>query len=472
MPDYQDVFALLTDASSRSLFRTLWLRCGSDKSLLLNFTTAEMTRGDGLYVGWRILIMLSRLTNQPSRVAPRRRMRDVENVAEYVADPIVHSEWLPGESFEDAYRRFNESCERANVNARDVDFDEARARLVDSYETMVRSRYGGEDGSVRLGGSLALMVNDQWAVTFEATVMGIYGPQDGVHRLERLLDGQLYTTWPLVAADSGAAESCPEGYDTSYWEDALFYAQRFSPKGHTVRLVVAYEQPSASLMRRGQRLMVEAIEGGSRERMWRDPKHRGQSVALRQGLERIWPDSGTDSLGGWEPSRRRTGTRPCGGKHGQPTSTPVSPEPQRGAEDGSLMTGARRPARACPRNATNSRRPGSRNLDRRARRSRDRHSSALESRRRTRGPVGEIAYGPVDRYLDASLTDGLPRHQNIPEAVDKELLKRRVPDGWPLCHAAEPGEWGTREDHISRLCPWGGGWTASSRRGRHPRRRG
>ena len=233
VPDYQDVFALLTDASSRSLFRTLWLRCGSDKSLLLNFTTAEMTRGDGLYVGWRILIMLSRLTNQPSRVAPRRRMRDVENVAEYVADPIVHSEWLPGESFEDAYRRFNESCERANVNARDVDFDEARARLVDSYETMVRSRDGGEDGSVRLGGSLALMVNDQWAVTFEATVMGIYGPQDGVHRLERVLDGQLYTTWPLVAADSGAAESCPEGYDTSYWEDALFYAQRFLPRKAT-----------------------------------------------------------------------------------------------------------------------------------------------------------------------------------------------------------------------------------------------
>ena len=233
VPDYEDVFALLTDASSRSLFSTLWLRCGSDKSLLLNFSTAEATRGDGLYLGWRILIRLSRLTKQPSRVAPRRRMRDDENVAEYVADPIVHSEWSPGESFEDAYRRFNESCERANVNARDVDFDEARTQLVDSYETMVRSRDGGEDGSVGLGGSLALMVNDQWAVTFEATVMGIYGPQDGVHRLEGLLDGQLYTTWPLVAADSGAAESCPEGYDPSLWQDALFYAQRFLPRKAT-----------------------------------------------------------------------------------------------------------------------------------------------------------------------------------------------------------------------------------------------
>ena len=152
VPDYEDVFALLADASSRSLFSTLWLRCGSDRNLLLNFTTAEAARGDGMYLGWRIPIMLSRLTNQPSRVARRRRLRDDEHVAAYVADPIVHSEWLPGESFEDAYRRFNESCERANVSARDVDFDVARAQLVDSYETMVRSRDGSEDGSVRLGG--------------------------------------------------------------------------------------------------------------------------------------------------------------------------------------------------------------------------------------------------------------------------------------------------------------------------------
>ena len=235
VPDYEDVFALLTDANSRSLFNRLWLRCGSDKSMLLNFSTAEAARGDGLYLGWRILIELSRLTNQPSRVARRRRMRydEDEHVADYVADPIVHSEWLPGESFEDAYRRFNERCERENVNARDVDFDEAGARLVDSYETMVRSRDSGEDGSVRLGGLLSLMVNDQWAVTFEATVMGIYGPEEGKHRLEGLLDGQLYTTWPLVAADSSAAESCPEGYDPSLWEDALFYAQRLLPREAT-----------------------------------------------------------------------------------------------------------------------------------------------------------------------------------------------------------------------------------------------
>lgn len=74
------------------------------------------------------------------------------------------------------------------------------------------------------------MVNDQWAVTFEATIMGIYGPRDGEHRLEGLLDGQPYTTWPLGASDGSAAESCPEGYDPSLWEDALFYAQRFLPR--------------------------------------------------------------------------------------------------------------------------------------------------------------------------------------------------------------------------------------------------
>ena len=135
-------------------------------------------------------------------------------------DTVVHSEWKPGEAFEEAYRRFHEHCEQANVSVHDIDLASAFASLADSYELMVRSRNSDEDAAIRLAGWLTLRVNDEWVVTHNGR---------GAHLLEGLLSGHVYDRWPLAADDGTSGISCPPGYDPSLWEDALLYAKLFLP---------------------------------------------------------------------------------------------------------------------------------------------------------------------------------------------------------------------------------------------------
>ena len=59
---------------------------------------------------------------------------------------------------------------------------------------------------------------------------GLYGRQTDDHRLEGVLGGHRYESWPLVAADGTEVNACPDGYDPSLWGDALFYAQCFLPR--------------------------------------------------------------------------------------------------------------------------------------------------------------------------------------------------------------------------------------------------
>ena len=223
VPDYQDVFDLLSDADSRGLFARLWLRCGPDQSLLLNFKRAELTRGDGVYLGWRIFVTLAKTTVRPVLPAGVLERPDV------FMELVVNSEWRPNESFEDAYRRFDEAWERANRSRGSIDFDSAISSLIKSYETAVDSRSSDGDDSVRLIGRLTLLANDQWAITAEGSGLGVPGPVFERHRLEGLLGGFAYDRWPLAAEDGTRVISCPEGYDPSLWEDALFYAERFLP---------------------------------------------------------------------------------------------------------------------------------------------------------------------------------------------------------------------------------------------------
>lgn len=221
VPDYEDVFDLLSDADSRGLFARLWLRCGLNRSLLLNVERAELTRGDGVYLGWRILVTLARTTVRPSLPEGVQENRNA------FMKPVVNSEWRPNESFEDAYKRFDEACERANRYAGTIDFDSATTSLIKSYETAIGSRSSDGDDSVRLIGRLKLLVNDQWAITAEGSGLGFPGPKFERHRLEGLLGGFTYDRGPLAAEDGTKVISRPEGYDPSLWEDALYYAERF-----------------------------------------------------------------------------------------------------------------------------------------------------------------------------------------------------------------------------------------------------
>ena len=217
-PDYGDVEAMLADADSRELFSQLWLKCGTNKNLLLSFRRMEGWRGTGEYVGRSIHVTLGSTTARPTLPVGIQESRDnyMESRYNYM-DTVVHSEWRPSETFEDAYRRFHEQCERSNVSADAIDFAAAFASLADSYGLMVNSRNSDEEAALRLARWLTLRVNDEWVVTDNGRR----------HLLEELLSNHVYHSWPLAADGGTDGGPCPPGYDPALWEDALFYAQRF-----------------------------------------------------------------------------------------------------------------------------------------------------------------------------------------------------------------------------------------------------
>ena len=221
VPGYEDMFKLLRDANSRGLFTDLWLRCGPNRNLLLNFKPVDLTRGDAVSLGWRIFVTLARTTARP--VLPP----GVQESCNAHMETVVHSEWRPQESFEDAYRLFDKACERAETNAGKIDFDLALTSLIRSYRVVLEARSSDDENGTRIKGRLTLLVNDEWAITCERPDFYAPGPVFEQYRLEGLLGGPAYDSWPLAAEEGTRIRSCPEGYDPSLWEDALFYAELF-----------------------------------------------------------------------------------------------------------------------------------------------------------------------------------------------------------------------------------------------------
>ena len=219
VPEYSDLTALFSDANLRGLFHHLWLKCGTNRALLLNFTPMEVRRGDGLYLGWHISMTLGRALSHP-QVSPGVSDHFGTNL-----ETVLASEWMPEESFATAYRRFTDACQRANQPIGDMDFATALGSLASSYEMMGRSRNSAVDNTARLEGNLTLLVNDEWAITWG---------EHGSHMLEGLLDDQGYLVWPLIEHEDTDRDACPEGYTMACWEEALFYAPSFLPhRTHT-----------------------------------------------------------------------------------------------------------------------------------------------------------------------------------------------------------------------------------------------
>lgn len=213
-PDYSDVDAVLADGEARGMFGPLWLKCGPNRGLLVQFNRVETWRGDGQYLGWQIHATVGRTTPRPP-LPPGVQ----ENLDSYV-DTVARTEWLPDEPLEAFLERFDQTRARVSLSRADVDLATAFDSLADSHELMENQRNSEAGTSIRLSGPLMLRVNDQWAIT--------YGGQ-GAYILEGLLGEMTFTQWPPAASDGASGDIRPVGYDAPQWEEARFYARGLLP---------------------------------------------------------------------------------------------------------------------------------------------------------------------------------------------------------------------------------------------------
>ena len=216
VPEYSDVYELLSDAASRRLFGELWLRCGTSPNLLLKIEAGHIQPPLGQAPVWMIFITLGRISIRPLLSAGVREARGGR------PDGFVSSAWEPDTPFEVAYEEFVAACERANQSTQNIDFGTAFISLTESYDLMVDSRAGETGDTIRLDGQLILRVNEEWAITHIST-----DAVSGFHALEGLLSDHRFETWPLVTVDDADDDLCPDGYDPVLWAEALHYAARF-----------------------------------------------------------------------------------------------------------------------------------------------------------------------------------------------------------------------------------------------------
>ena len=130
-PTFVNIAEMLEDADSRSLCSDLWVKCGTDKSFLLQFEYARSFRG-GLPSHESVFVRLGKMTTHTPLLLAGQRFGMI--------DLVAHVDWRSDQSFEHAYQQFVLDCERTSQPVRDIDFGTALDELANSYEVMHRAR--------------------------------------------------------------------------------------------------------------------------------------------------------------------------------------------------------------------------------------------------------------------------------------------------------------------------------------------
>ena len=208
-PTFTNVAAVFQDADDRSLFSEVWVKCGTQRSYLLEFEHRRYFR-DGTLSHESVVMRLGKAAESEALLTPGTRLSTFAVVASV--------EWQSEESFEDAYRRFVREGDRNNQPVREVDFATAFAELARGYELMHRSRTATSRAARRPSEKLVLLVNDEWAITCDS---------QGRRLLEGLQPHPAPNTTTFLTSTAAQAPPLPTGYDASLWNEALFYAQYF-----------------------------------------------------------------------------------------------------------------------------------------------------------------------------------------------------------------------------------------------------
>ena len=208
-PTFRNVADILHDADSRSLFRGLWVKCGTRESFLLQFGYGTVHPAAApSYTS--VFVSLGNVGVRPQSLHPGR---DVDEISQ-----VAHVEWRSDQPFEEVYEQFVVACGQTHQPARDIKFDVAFHELANSYEVMHRARTATSETARRPVGSLVLLVNEDWAITSE---------HQGPRRLEGLHADHGHDTTTITTVEATQNPTRPTGYDAQRWEEALYYARYF-----------------------------------------------------------------------------------------------------------------------------------------------------------------------------------------------------------------------------------------------------
>ena len=155
-PTFTNVAAVFQDADDRDLFSEVWVKCGTQRSYLLEFEHRRYFR-DGTFSHESVVMRLGKAAESEALLTPGTRHPTFAVVA--------FVEWRSEESFEDAYRRFVREGDRNNEAVRELDFATTFEELARSFELMHRSRTAASRAERCPSEQLVFLVNVEWAIT-------------------------------------------------------------------------------------------------------------------------------------------------------------------------------------------------------------------------------------------------------------------------------------------------------------------
>lgn len=187
-PDFDSTVELLVEAREKALFsERIHLRCGSNQDFLMY-----------LYIGDHLVFLA--LGEDP--IEDGQGPIEITVYSPTDTFPSAESYWWAGEPVEEAWNSLLDACERKSVPIEGIDLTDVFESLAASYGAMIEARRSPAGDPRRLQGKLRFLVNDEWAMTTAG--------------LESRLSTHSFTL-----------EVCPEGHDTSQWEEAVYYAPLF-----------------------------------------------------------------------------------------------------------------------------------------------------------------------------------------------------------------------------------------------------